>query len=234
MEKDEKKLEDQEKNDLLKLIATDLLEVYDTHLLIDKTTYVRCIIGGLTDEDIDGIPPGMTETAMERIMALTHDGARIEICTGLIKIPRVQVSQDMKEAYVSNAIDQKNARKYTEGSITDLQLANEEQDIKDTYNQIYYYSQNVYDATFIITIMGGEKEVFATEAKILGVLQSELIEYSIPYELMLPAFLTSRLYPISDERFKIQVHSDTAAILCTSTSINSTLDDEGMLFGKDR
>lgn len=233
MERENKKIDEQENNDIKKLIATDLIEVYDTHLLIDKTTYVRCIIGGLTDEDVDGIPPGMTETAMERIMALTHEGARIEICTGLIKVPRVQVGKNMKEAYVSNAIDQKNAKKYTEGSINDLQLSNEEQDIKDTYNQIYYYSQNVYDATFIITIMGGETEVFSTESKVLGVLQSELIEYSIPYELMLPAFLVSRLYPISDERFKIQVHSDTAAILCTSTSVNSTLDDEGMIFGKD-
>jgi hypothetical protein len=227
-------IEKQDKEDLQKMLATDLIEVFDTHLLIDGVTYAECIIGGVTDEDLDGIPPGMTETAMERIMALSHEGARIRLCTGLIKIPRMQTSADLKEAYVGNSIDQKNAKRNTEGSISDLQLENEGNDIRATYNEIYYYSQNVYNASFIITLMGGEREVFKTKAQVLGVLQSELIECSSPRELMLPAFLAGSMYPISDERFQIKVHSDTAAILCTSTSINSTLDDEGMLFGKDK
>jgi len=234
METEFNMLESQEERDIIDLVAADVIEVYDTHLLIDKETYVRCIVGGITDEDVDGIPPGMTETAMERIMALNHEGARVELCAGFVKIPRVQVSKDMKEAYVSNAIDQKNAKKHNEGSINDIQLDNEKQDIKDAYNQTYYYSENFYEATFIITLMGDEKEVVQTEAEVKGVLQSELIEYSIPLDLMLPAFLVSRPYPISDDRFQIRVNSDTAAILCTATSINSTIDDEGMLFGKDR
>jgi hypothetical protein len=48
---------------LSKLISPDRLDVYDTHLLIDEHTYVRCIIGGMTHEDLDGIPPGMTSRA---------------------------------------------------------------------------------------------------------------------------------------------------------------------------
>ncbi|MEN6588347.1 MAG: hypothetical protein ABFC30_01600, partial [Proteiniphilum sp.] len=227
-------IEKQEEEDVQKLIAADILEVFDTHLLIDGLTYVRCIVGGLTEEDVDGIPPGMNEIAMERIMALTNEGARVELCTGIVKIPRVQMSRDLKEAYISNSIDQKNAQAHTEGSIEDLQLKNEKKDIEATYDETYYYSQNSYNASFIITLMGGETEVFTTEAKVLGVLQSELIEYSIPYELMLQAFLASRPYPASDDRFQVVIHSDTAAILCTSTSINPTIDDEGMLFGKDR
>jgi hypothetical protein len=51
---------------------------------------------------------------------------------------------------------------------------------------------------------------------------------------MKAAFVASRLYPVTDERFWIRVNSDIAATLCVSTSLNSRLDDTGLLFGKDR
>jgi DNA helicase HerA-like ATPase len=219
---------------LSKLISPDRLDVYDTHLLIDEHTYVRCIIGGMTHEDLDGIPPGMTSRALERIMELSFEGCKVDLCTGLIKVPRAETSKDLKEAYISNSIDQETARVHTKGSINDLQLENEAHDIRSTYNEIYYNSQNVYNASFIITIMGDEVEVFKAESHILGILHSELIEYIIPYDMMLPAFVASRPYPVSDERFWIRVHSDTAAVLCTSTSLNSRIDEQGLYFGKDK
>jgi hypothetical protein len=224
----------QENEDISRLISPNRLDVYDTHLLIDEHTYVRCIVGGITQEDLDGIPAGMTSRALERIMALSFEGCKVDICTGLIKIPRIETSKDLKEAYIGNAIDQETARKYTKGSINDLQLENEAADIRSTYNEIYYNSQNVYNATFIFTIMGEEKEVYKAESYITGILQSELIEYIIPYDMMLHAFIASRLYPTSDESFWIRVHSDTAAVLCTSTSLNSRIDEQGLYFGKDK
>ena len=78
------------------------------------------------------------------------------------------------------------------------------------------------------------KEVFTTESKVIAILEAEIISYMIPYNLMKPAFVASRLYPVSDERFWIRVDSDVAATLCVSTSLNSRLDDQGLLFGKDR
>lgn len=234
MESEFKSLEEEEAQEIQDIIATDILEVYDTHLLIDKNTYVRCIIGGLSEEDVDGLPPGLTEESIERIKELTNGGARVEICTSLKKIPRMIVSSEMKEAYAGNAIDKKNAEEHNEGSYEELKLKYEKIDIEATYRDNRYYSQNAFYASFIITLMGTEKEVFETEAQVVGVLESELIEYSIPYELMLPAFLVSRPFPNRDSRFEVKIHSDTAAILCTSTSLNSTIDDEGFIFGKDR
>jgi len=55
-----------------------------------------------------------------------------------------------------------------------------------------------------------------------------------PYNLMLETFIASRLYPVSDQRFSINVNSDVAATLCVSTSLNSRLDTKGLLFGRDR
>lgn len=224
----------QQIEDLSRMISPDRLEVLDTHLLIDEHTYVRCIIGGMTDEDLDGIPTGMTSRAIERIMELSFEGCKVDICTGLIKIPRSVTSKDLKEAYISNSIDQQTAKKRTEGSIGDLQLENEARDLRATFDEIYYNSQNVYKASFIITIMGGEVEVYQAESQILGILQSELIEYKIPYDLMLEAFVASRMYPTMEDKFSIMVHSDTAAKLCTSTSLNSRIDEKGLYFGKDK
>jgi AAA-like domain len=82
--------------------------------------------------------------------------------------------------------------------------------------------------------MGDKKEVFTTESKVIAILEAEIISYMIPYNLMKLAFVASRLYPVSDERFWIRVDSDVAATLCVSTSLNSRLDDQGLLFGKDR
>ena len=228
-------LEREEEEDLSRLISPDRFEEYDTHLRIDEHTYVRCIVGGLSEEeDVNGIPPGMTSRAIERIQELSFVGCKIDICTGLIKIPRAETSDLLKKAYISNSMDQETAKKYTKGSIGDIQLENEATDIRATFNEIYYNSQNVYNASFIITIMGGETEVYQAESYILGILQSELIEYTIPYDMMKAAFIASRPYPASDERFWIRVHSDTAAILCTSTSLNSRIDEQGLYFGKDK
>jgi len=54
-------------------ISSDRFEEYDTHILIDQKTYIRCIVGGMTDEDTDvnTVPPEMTSRALERIMALS-------------------------------------------------------------------------------------------------------------------------------------------------------------------
>lgn len=217
-------------------ISSDRLEEYDTHLLIDEKTYIRCIVGGMTDEeaDVNTIPPEMTSRALERIMSLSHSGCKVDVSTGVIKISRGETNKDLKEAYISNSIDQDIARKNTAGSINDIQLENESSDIRATYNEIYYGAKNVFNCTFIITIMGGEKEVFLTESKVIAILEAEIISYLIPYRMMKAAFVASRPYPVSDERFWIRVNSDIAATLCVSTSLNSRLDYTGLLFGKDR
>lgn len=159
-----------------------------------------------------------------------------------MNVSRGETNKELKEAYISNSIDQDTAKKHTQGSINDIQLENEASDIRETYNEIYYsaknvfnYSaKNVFNCTFIITIMGDEKEVFTTESKVTAILEAEIISYMIPYNLMKAAFVASRPYPVSDERFWIRVNSDIAANLCVSTSLNSRLDDKGWLVGRDR
>jgi len=193
-------------------------------------------VGGMTDEETDVtiIPPEMTSRALERIMSLSHSGCKVDVSTGIIKVSRGETNKELKEAYISNSIDQDTAKKHTQGSINDIQLENEASDIRETYNEIYYSAKNVFNCSFIITMMGDEKEVFSTESKVTAILEAEIISYMIPYNLMKAAFVASRPYPVSDERFWIRVNSDIAATLCVSTSLNSRLDSKGLLVGRDR
>jgi hypothetical protein len=233
MHQEAEKLEN-ETEKLLKELSTDLIEVYDTHLLLNKTTYVRCIIGGATDEDVSGIPPGMTEKAHERIMSLANDGARIEICTGIIKIPRRVMNEELDDDYRNNDVDLNNENEHAGGSLKKVKLVKEKRDMEKIYTAISENSFNTFAVSYIITIMGERNEVAQTEAQVIGVLNSEVIEFHTPFDCMLQAFLVSRPYPKSDRMFQIRVDSETAAIMCPTTSINSTLDDEGIWFGYDR
>lgn len=46
-------------------------------------------------------------------------------------------------------------------------------------------------------------------------------------------YMSALLFPVSDSMAWVEVRSDTAAVLCTSTNLNSKTDDQGLLFGKD-
>jgi len=229
-------LRQQDNITMSRMISPDRIDVYDTHLLIDELTYVRCLVVGMDDDDTDAnaMPPLITSRAVERIMELSFNGCKIDISTGLIKIPRAETARQLKEDYINNSIDQDVAKKHTKGSISDLQLENENKDIRETYDDIYYNAKNMYNVSFIITMMGKQEEVKQAEAQITAILNTEIISYMTPYNLMLETFIASRLYPVSDKRFSININSDVAAALCVSTSLNSRLDNKGLLFGKDR
>jgi hypothetical protein len=96
----------QDQETMSRMISPDRLEVYDTHLLIDEHTYVRCIVVGMEDNDADvnAIPPQMTSRALERIMQLSFNGCKIDISTGLIKIPRVITAKQLKETQYQNPV----------------------------------------------------------------------------------------------------------------------------------
>jgi len=176
-------LRQQDNITMSRMISPDRIDVYDTHLLIDELTYVRCLVVGMDDDDTDAnaMPPLITSRAVERIMELSFNGCKIDISTGLIKIPRAETARQLKEDYINNSIDQDVAKKHTKGSISDLQLENENKDIRETYDDIYYNAKNMYNVSFIITMMGKKEEVAQAEAQIKAILNTEIISYMTPY-----------------------------------------------------
>ena len=70
--------------------------------------------------------------------------------------------------------------KQQNGTGTDLELMCKGEDIVSNYRQIYFNSQRSFHSSFIIVIMGREKEVFTAESYIISILKSELIDVQIP------------------------------------------------------
>jgi hypothetical protein len=88
----------QDEDNEYRTIASDRFEEYDTHILIDEKTYVRCIVGGMTAEDTDvtTVPPEMTSRALERIMALSHSGCKVDVSTGIMKVSRGRQTKSLR------------------------------------------------------------------------------------------------------------------------------------------
>jgi len=133
--------------------------------------------------------------------------------------------------YTVNKEKKHNATK-NEGN-PDLELDCKGEDIVSNYRQIYLNSQRSFHSSFIIVIMGREIEVFRAESYIISILKSELIEVQIPTGRQLEIFLSALPFPVSDSKAWVEVRSDTAAVLCTSTNLNSRTDDKGLYMGKD-
>ncbi|MGB9928818.1 MAG: ATP-binding protein [Methanosarcina sp.] len=216
-----------------KLISPNRIEVFDTNLVIDQRMYVRCLIVGLPKKNGEGYPRDMTSKAIERIQELSFEGCKVLISHSLIQIPNDAARDSLQKASFTINVNQEHARKVNPGGSMDLALMCKGEDVVANYRQIYFNSQRSFHSSFIIVIMGGEREVFTAESYIISILKSELIEVHIPTGRMLEIFLASLPFPVSDSRSWVEVRSDTAAVLCTSTNLNSRTDEKGLYFGKD-
>ena len=216
-----------------RLITPSRLEVADTHLLIDQRTYVRCLIAGLPQRNGgEGYPREMTSKAIERIQELSFEGCKIMLSHSLIQIGGDEAKDNLQRASFNVNMEQKHKELVNNGS-PDLELLCKGEDVVSNYRQIYFNSQRSFHSSFIIVIMGKEKEVFTAESYIISILKSELIEVQIPTGRQLEMFLSAFPFPVSDSKSWVEVRSDTAAVLCTSTNLNSRTDESGLHFGKD-
>ena len=216
-----------------RLIAPSRLEVLDTHLLMDQKTCVRTLVCGLpAGSGGEGYPRDMDSKAIERIQELSFEGVKIMLSHGLIKIAGNKAKENLQQASFNVNMEQKHREIVNNGS-PDLELMCKGEDVASNYRQIYFNSQKSFHSSFFIVITGSEKEVFKAESYIIAILNSEDIEVRIPTGKQLEMYLSALLFPVSDSKAWVEVRSDTAAILCTSTNLNSKTDDRGLYFGKD-
>lgn len=218
-------------NAYTRFITPSRLEVLDTHLLIDQRTYVRCLIAGLPGPSGEGYPRDMTSKAIERIQELSFDGCKIMLSHGVIQVAGDAAKANLQQASYNVAREQAHNKKENRGM--DLELMCKEEDVVANYKQIYFNSQKSFYSSFIIVIMGGESEVFTAESYIISILKSESIEVQIPTGRQLEMFISALAFPESESKAWVPVRSDTAAVLCTSTNLNSRTDSKGLYLGKD-
>lgn len=174
----------------------------------------------------------MNSNAIERIQELSFEDCKILLSHGLIQVSGDKAKENLQQASYNVNKEKKHNASKNEGN-PDLELVCKGEDIASNYRQIYFNSQRSFHSSFIIVIMGEEKEVFRAESFIISILKSEVIEVQIPTGRQLEMFLSALPFYVSDSKAWVGVRSDTAAVLCTSTNLNSRTDEKGLYFGKD-
>ena len=217
---------------LSRTITPNRIEVADTNLLFNQRTFVRCLIVGLPTASGEGYPREMTSKAIERIQELSFEGCKIMLSHGLIQVSGDKAKDNLQQAIYTVNKEKKYNESKNAGN-ADLELNCKGEDIVSNYRQIYFNSQRSFHSSFIIVIMGEEEDVFRAESYIISILKSEIIGVRIPTGRMLEMFLSALLFPVSESKAWVDVRSDTAAVLCTSTNLNSRTDNKGLYFGKD-
>src|SRR5665647_2728945 len=152
---------------LCKIISPNRIEVFDTNLIIDQRTWVRCLVVGLPKKNGEGYPRDMTSKAIEHIQELSFDACKIMISHSLIQIPNDEARDNLQRSSFTVNVNQEHARNVNPGGTQDLELMCKSEDVVSNYRQIYFNSQRSFHSSFIITITGGEKEVFTAESYII-------------------------------------------------------------------
>ena len=220
-------------NSCCKLISPNRIEVFDTNLIIDQTTWVRSLIVGLPTKNGEGYNRDMTSKAIERIQNISFDKCKIMISHSLIQITNTDARENLQKASFTVNVNQEHARQVNQGAGEDLALMCQSEDIRANYRKMYFQGQRSFHSSFIIVITGPKEEVLTAESYIISILKSEIIEVIVPFGKQLEMFMAAMPFPITDSKSWVEVPSDTAAMLCTSTNLNSRTDVKGLYFGKD-
>lgn len=214
-------------------ILPSRIEIFDTNLLFNQRTVVRCLVCGLpTEAGSEGYPRDFSSKTIEAIQALSFNGVKIMMSNGLIQLPGGHTKETLQRANFDAAKQQNFNREEKAGS-EDLELMMKSQDIILNYSNIYHKSQKTFHASFIVVLKGPHQKVFEAESQIISIIRGESVEVGIPTRKQFEMLQTALPGPDSEPRSWVEVPTDTAAILSAATNLNSRTDTTGLYFGKD-
>lgn len=214
-------------------ILPSRIEIFDTNLIFNQRTVVRCLICGLpTDSGSEGYPRDFSSKTIEKIQALSFQGVKIMMSNGLIQLPGSHTKENLQRANF-DAAKQQNFNRIEKAGSNDLELMMKSNDIIQNYSEIYHKSQKTFHASFIVVLKGPHKKVFEAESQIISIIRGESVEVGIPSRKQFEMLQTALPGPDSEPRSWVEVRTDAAAILSASTNLNSRTDTRGLYFGKD-
>lgn len=214
-------------------ILPSRIEIFDTNLIFNQRTVVRCLVCGLpTDNGSEGYPRDFSSKTIEKIQALSFQGVKILMSNGLIQLPGSHTKENLQRANFDAAKQQNFNREEKAGS-EDLELMMKSHDIIQNYSEIYHKSQKTFHASFIVVLKGPQKKVFEAESQIISIIRGESVEVGIPTRKQFEMLQTALPGPDSEPRSWVEVRTDAAAILSAATNLNSRTDTSGLYFGKD-
>lgn len=214
-------------------ILPSRIEIFDTNLIFNQRTVVRCLVCGLpTDAGSEGYPRDFSSKTIEKIQALSFQGVKIMMSNGLIQLPGSHTKETLQRANF-DAAKQQNFNRVEKAGSEDLELMMKSRDIIQNYSEIYNKSQKTFHASFIVVLKGPHKKVFEAESQIISIIRGESVEVGIPTRKQFEMLQTALPGPDSEPRSWVEVRTDAAAILSAATNLNSRTDTCGLYFGKD-
>lgn len=216
-----------------KKILPSRIEIFDTNLLFNQRTVVRCIVCGTQMESgSEGYPRDFSSRTMEAIQAISFQGVKIMMSTGLIQIPGGRTKEVLQRANF-DAEKQQLVNQLDKAGSKDLELMMKSNDIIHNYSEIYYKNQKTFHASLIVVLKGSHEKVFEAESQIINIIRSESIEVDLPTRKQMEMLQTALPGPDSHPRSWVEVRTSAAAVLSSATNLNSRTDNEGMVWGKD-
>ncbi|MFA6780560.1 MAG: DUF87 domain-containing protein, partial [Paludibacteraceae bacterium] len=216
-----------------KRILPSRIEIFDTNLLFNQRTVVRCLVCGTEmNSGAEGYPRDFSSRTMEAIQAISFQGVKIMMSTGLIQIPGGMTKEVLQRANF-DAEKQQLVNQLEKSGSKDLELMMKSNDIVHNYSEIYYKNQKTFHASLIIVLKGTHDKVFEAESQIINIIRGESIEIDIPTRKQMEMLQTALPGPDSHPRSWVEVRTSAAAVLSSATNLNSRTDNEGMVWGKD-
>jgi len=216
-----------------KKILPSRIEIFDTNLLFNQRTVVRCLVCGTEmHSGAEGYPRNFSSRTMEAIQAISFQGVKIMMSTGLIQIPGGRTKEVLQRANF-DAEKQQLVNQLEKAGSKDLELMMKSNDIVQNYSEIYHKNQKTFHASLIVVLKGPHNKVFEAESQIINIIRGESIEIDIPTRKQMEMLQTALPGPDSHPRSWVEVRTSGAAVLTSATNLNSRTDNEGMVWGKD-
>ena len=209
------------------------IEIFDTNLIFNQRTTVRCIVCGTEmSSGSEGYPRDFSSKTMEKIQALSFSGVKMFISNGLIQIPGGKTKENLQRANF-DAEKQQLTNQLEKAGSKDLELMMKSNDIIQNYSEIYHKSQKTFHASFVMVLKGRPNDVFEAESRIIKLSEEKALKFFFLLRRQLEMLQTALPGPDSHPRSWVEVRTDAAAILSSATNLNQRTDTNGLLFGKD-
>jgi FtsK/SpoIIIE family. len=221
------------KRSYAKRILPSRIEIFDTNLLFNQRTVVRCLVCGVQMESgSEGYPRDFSSKTMEAIQAISFQGVKIMMSAGIIQLPGGHTKEELQRANF-DAEKQQLMNQLDKAGSKDLELIMKSNDIVHNYSELYYKNQKSFHASLIVVLKGSPEKVFEAESQIVNLIHGESIEIDIPSRRQMEMLQTALPGPDANPRSWVDVRTTAAAVMASATNLNSKTDDNGLYFGKD-
>lgn len=209
------------------------------YIIINDTTLARCIIVGVPSGLENGYPEGLSDSLYTKLIELSNHGRQLAYSLKLIPVSSIDARKEIQHSiYMTEMNADKSVEKnikHSGVSLRDMDTVVAQEHNEQNYRSVIENKHKLFRSEFIITMWAdSEQDLYATEADIITILESENVRYEIPNYWHKEVYLAAQPYNLPAEFAQVQLLSPYAAVLASSRNPNSRTDTQGIWFGVDR